>query len=256
MKFKDQSVVITGGGSGIGWAMTEAFYREGAKVYVLEIDAEAAQDRLKEEGWTSTVHCLSCDVSQLESVRQCFDQIIAESGQVDILINNAGVAHIGTALTTTEEDFDRVYRVNVKGVFHCIHAVLPGMVERKKGVILNMASVAASVGIADRFAYSTSKGAILTMTYQVAKDFVGDGIRCNSISPGRVHTPFVDGYLKDNYPGREKEMYDVLSKTHPIGRMAKPEEVASLALFLCSEEAAFITGTDYPLDGGFIRLNS
>lgn len=256
MKFKDQSVVITGGGSGIGWAMTEAFYREGATVYILEIDAGSAQDRVEENGWSSSVHCISCDVSRLDSVRQSVDQIISESGQVDILINNAGVAHIGTALTTTEEDFDRVYRVNVKGVYHCIHSVLPGMVKRKKGVILNMVSVAASVGIADRFSYSASKGAVLTMTYQVAKDFVGDGIRCNSISPGRVHTPFVDGYLRDNYPGREKEMYDVLSKTHPIGRMARPEEVAALALFLCSDEADFITGTDYPLDGGFIRLNS
>lgn len=256
MKFQDQTVLIIGGGSGIGWAMTEAFYREGAKVYVLEIDAETAQRKVEEAGHTSSVKCVPCDVSREESVRDCIGQIISESGRIDVLINNAGVAHIGTALTTTGDDMDRIYRVNIKGVYHCIHAVLPYMIERKKGVILNMASVAASVGIADRFAYSASKGAVLTMTYQVAKDFVRDGIRCNSISPGRVHTPFVDGYLRDNYPGREKEMYDVLSATHPIGRMAQPAEVASLAVFLCSEEAGFITGTDYPLDGGFIRLNS
>src|SRR5699024_8923001 len=206
MKFKNKSVLITGGGSGIGWAMTEAFYHEGAKVYVLEVDADAAKKKVDEEGWTS-VKCLSCNVAREESVRQCVDQVISETGTIDVLINNAGVAHIGTAVTTTGEDFDRIYRVNIKGVYHCIHAVLPNMIQRKKGVILNMASVAASVGIADRFAYSASKGAVLTMTYQVAKDFVGDGIRCNSISPGRVHTPFVDGYLRDNYPGKEKEMY-------------------------------------------------
>src|SRR5690606_26764200 len=122
-------------------------------------------------------------------------------------------------------------------------------------VILNMASVASSVGISDRFAYSMTKGAVLTMTYSVAKDYLDFGIRCNSISPGRIHTPFVDGYLANNYPGREKEMFERLSKTQPIGRMGLPEEVANLALYLCSDEASFATGTDFPLDGGFIKLN-
>jgi NAD(P)-dependent dehydrogenase (short-subunit alcohol dehydrogenase family) len=119
-----------------------------------------------------------------------------------------------------------------------------------------MASVAGSVGITDRFAYSMSKGAVISMTLSVAKDFIKDGIRCNSISPGRVHTPFVDGFIKANYPGREQEMFEKLSKTQPIGRMATPDEIAYLALYLCSDEASFITGTDYPIDGGFIKLNS
>jgi NAD(P)-dependent dehydrogenase (short-subunit alcohol dehydrogenase family) len=122
------------------------------------------------------------------------------------------------------------------------------------GVILNMASIAGSAAIADRFAYSMSKGAVIAMTYSVAKDYLAYKIRCNCISPARVHTPFVDGFLKKNYPGKEKEMFERLSATQPIGRMGEPEEVASLALFLCSDESSFITGVDYPLDGGFCNL--
>jgi 2-keto-3-deoxy-L-fuconate dehydrogenase len=124
------------------------------------------------------------------------------------------------------------------------------------GVIVNMASVASSVGIPDRFVYSMTKGAVVGMTLSVAKDYLAHNIRCNCISPARVHTPFVDGFLAKNYPGKEQEMFDKLSKTQPIGRMGKPEEVAYLALFLCSDEAAFITGCDYPVDGGFINLNN
>jgi NAD(P)-dependent dehydrogenase (short-subunit alcohol dehydrogenase family) len=137
-----------------------------------------------------------------------------------------------------------------------MQAAIGFMKAQHKGVILNVASVASTVGITDRFAYSMTKGAVLTMTLSVAKDYVKHGIRCNSISPGRVHTPFVDGFLKANYPGQEEEMFEKLSKTQPIGRMAKPEEIAHLAVYLCSDEASFITGSDYAIDGGFIKLNS
>ena len=130
------------------------------------------------------------------------------------------------------------------------------MKKNKSGCIINMASVAAVLGLADRFAYSMTKGAVLTMTYSVAKDYLDYNIRCNSISPARIHTPFVDGFLKKNYPGKEKEMFNQLSNTQPIGRMGKPDEVADLALFLCSDNAGFITGTDFPIDGGFIKLNT
>ncbi|NNM04643.1 MAG: SDR family oxidoreductase, partial [Gemmatimonadetes bacterium] len=140
--------------------------------------------------------------------------------------------------------------------YHCMRACIPGMKDRGGGVILNMASIAASVGIADRFAYSMSKGAVLAMTYSAAKDYAAHNIRVVSISPARIHTPFVDGFLRDNYPGREEEMFGKLSATQPIGRMGTPQEVADLALYLCSEAAAFATGTDYPLDGGFLKLNS
>ena len=178
-----------------------------------------------------------------------------QQGRVHVLVNNAGVSHIGTVENTTELDFDRVFRVNVKGYFNCINAVIGRMKSAGGGVILNMASVAGSAGLADRFAYSTSKGAVIAMTYSVARDYIGHHIRCNCISPARVRTTFVDDYLKKYYPGREQEMFEELSKTQPIGRMGEPEEVASLALFLCSDAASFITGVNYPLDGGFMNLH-
>ena len=202
-------------------------------------------------GGKASSHC--CDVGNQAEVAARFAEISGR-GRIDILVNNAGVSHIGNIETTGEEDFDRVLRVNVKGYYNCIRAVV-GQMKASGGVILNMASVAGSAGLADRFAYSTSKGAVIAMTYSVARDYIAHGIRCNSISPARVHTPFVDGYLRKNYPGREQEMYDKLAKTQPIGRMGEPAEVASLALFLCSDAASFITGTDYLLDGGFMNLH-
>jgi NAD(P)-dependent dehydrogenase (short-subunit alcohol dehydrogenase family) len=191
-------------------------------------------------------------VANQKEVITTFEKI----GPHDILINNAGIAHIGKAGTTNEEDFDRIVNVNVKGVYNCLFASIPLMKKKGGGVILNMASVAAWVGIPERFAYSMAKGAVAAMTLSVAKDYIDENIRCNSISPGRVHTPFVDGFLKKNYPGKEEEMFEKLSKTQPIGRMARPEEIAALALYLCSDEASFITGTDYPIDGGFLKLNT
>ncbi len=177
-------------------------------------------------------------------------------GQIDILVNNAGIAHIGKADTTSEADFDRVINVNVKGAYNCLFAAIPIMKANGGGVILNTASIAASVGITDRFAYSTSKGAIHAMTLSVARDYLHDNIRCNSITPARIHTPFVDGFIAKNYPDNQEEIFDKLSKSQPIGRMGKPEEVAALALYLCSDEAGFITGCDYPIDGGFIKINT
>jgi 2-keto-3-deoxy-L-fuconate dehydrogenase len=196
---------------------------------------------------------VSCDVSNQSQVEAAFAEIF-ERGRVNILVNSAGIAQIAKLENTTEQDFDRVYRVNVKGTYNCMRACIGHMKERGGGVILNMASVAASVGLADRFAYSASKGAVLAMTYSVARDYLPHNIRCNSISPARVHTPFVDNYLRNNYPGREAEMFDVLSRAQPIGRMGQPREIAFLALYLCSDEASFVTGSDYPIDGGFFTL--
>lgn len=256
-KYENKVVVITGGASGIGWAITAEFANESANIYMLEINQEAGIQQVESNGFsTDQIKCLACDVSQQSVVDQCVQEIIDSEGKIDVLINNAGIAHIGNAMTTTESDLDRIYQVNIKGVYNCLHSVLPQMVAQGGGVILNMASVAATLGIADRFAYSMSKGAVLTMTYSVAKDFISQGIRCNAISPARVHTPFVDGYLAKNYPGQEKEMFEALSKTQPIGRMAKPQEIAKLAVYLCSEDAGFVTGCDYPIDGGFTKLNT
>ena len=246
--------VVTGAGSGIGQAIAVRFAGNGAVVRIIDINpghAEATAKRIAEAGGEASVHI--CDVTDQRQVRETFARLSAES-KIEILVNNAGILHIGTVETTSEEDFDRVFRTNVKGIFHSIQASIGHMKANGGGVILNMASIAGSAALADRFAYSMSKGAVVAMTYSVAKDYLEHHIRCNCISPARVHTPFVDDYLRKNYPGREQEMYDKLAKSQPIGRMGKPEEVASLALFLCSEEASFITGVDYPLDGGFFNL--
>ena len=258
MKFnlKNKVAIITGGGSGIGKAISKVFAEQGASVHILDFDKDSGEETEEEickGGHVAKFHF--CDVSNQKNVTKIINAIDAEKS-IDILVNNAGIAHIGNAETTEEADLDRLYNVNIKGVYNCIKACIGGFKKNKKGVILNMASIAASVALNDRFAYSMTKGAVISMTYSVAKDFIDDGIRCNCLSPGRVHTPFVDGYLKKNYPDKIEEMFDKLSKTQPIGRMGKPEEIANLALFLCSDEAGFITGTDYPIDGGFIRLNS
>ena len=167
-------------------------------------------------------------------------------------MNNAGIAHVGTIEQTRPEDLDRLYAVNVRGVFLCSKAAVTIMLQHGGGVIVNMASIASLVGVPERFAYSMTKGAVLTMTMSIALDYVKRGIRCNCICPARVHTPFVDGYLAKHYPGREAEMMRTLSEYQPIGRMGTPEEVAYLALYLCSDEASFVTGQAYPIDGGVL----
>lgn len=253
LSLKNKTAVITGGGSGIGKAISQLFAKQGAAVHIIELTAEGGQqaaEEIKAEGGNATVH--ACNVADHQQVLSVFEKI----GNVDILVNNAGIAHVGKAHTTAEEDFDRVVNVNVKGVYNCLFAAIPKMKAAGGGVILNMASIAALVGIPDRFAYSTAKGAVKVMTMSVAKDYLADNIRCNSVSPARVHTPFVDGFLQKNYPDNIEEMFDKLSKTQPIGRMGLPSEVATLALYLCSDEAAFITGCDYPIDGGFTTLNN
>ena len=257
MKFslKGKTAIVTGGGSGIGKAISIALTGNGAHVHILELQEEFAKDTISEITLADgQVTSHTCNVAEQEQVKNVISKI-SENGPIDILVNNAGIAHIGNVENTEEGDLDSIYAVNIKGVYNCIHAAIPYMKE-KGGVIINMASVGGTVGLNDRFAYSMSKGAVLTMTYSVAKDYLDYGVRCNSISPGRVHTPFVDGFIAKNYPGREKEMFEKLSKTQPIGRMGTPEEIGDLALYLCSDEASFITGTDFPIDGGFIKLNA
>lgn len=251
-----KTAVITGGGSGIGKAIAELFAAQGAMVHILELNAGSGEDTLKTiKAGNGKAFVHACNVADEEQVKSVFASIIAQS-PIDILVNSAGIAHIGNIEKTSEADFTRVFNVNVKGVFNSMHAAVEHMKERNQGVILNVASVAATLGISDRFAYSMTKGAVLSMTLSVAKDYLKHNIRCNCISPARVHTAFVDGFLKANYPGQEQEMFDKLSKTQPIGRMGKPSEIAALALYLCSDEAGFVTGCDYPIDGGFTRLNT
>lgn len=246
--------VVTGGASGIGKAITLLFTKQNAFVHLLEFNQEQAEktvQEIQEKG--GGIKFQQCDVSKQDEVNTVINEI-GKNHSIDILINNAGIAHIGNIEMTKEEELDRVFNVNVKGIYNCTRAVIPFM-KKNGGTIINMASVAGIVGVSDRFAYSMSKGAALSMTYSVAKDYLEFGIRCNSISPARVHTPFVEGFIEKNYPGKEKEMFDKLSKTQPIGRMGKTEEVAALALYLSSDEASFITGANFPIDGGFIKLN-
>jgi len=251
--YTGKKVVVTGGGSGIGRAISLEFAKQGAEVHIIDLDSEGTRKTIEEvQAIQSNAQLHLIDITNLEAI-----QALALTLQpIDILVNNAGIAQIGNLQNTSSTDFQRIFDVNVKGAFHCMKAFIGGMLTKGKGVILNMASIAASVGIPDRFGYSMTKGAIKSMTQSVAKDYLHQGIRCNSISPARVHTPFVDGFIAKNYPNNQEEMFQKLSSSQPIGRMAKPEEIATLALYLCSDEAEFITGCDYPIDGGFLYLNN
>ena len=252
-KLTGKKAIITGGGSGIGKAIATVFAKQGAEVHIIEISEKAAKqtvEEIKAEGGKAVAY--SCDISNQAQVFSVFETI----SPIDILVNNAGIAHVGNLEKTTEEDLDMIYRVNVKGAYNCLLTAVTKMKEAGGGVILNLASIAALVGLPDRFAYTMSKGAMMAMTLSVAKDYLSSNIRCNSISPARVHTTFVNGFIAKNYPGQEAEMFEKLSKTQPIGRMARPEEIGALTLFLCSDEAGFITGCDYAIDGGFTKLNN
>jgi len=250
-----KTAIVTGGGSGIGRAISVCFAANGATVAIADVNREQGEQvakEIREAGGKASSYV--CDVTDAQHVRKTFEEIFS-TGRADILVNNAGVSHIGNVESTSAADFERVIRVNVWGYYHAMQAVVGHMKANGGGVIVNIASIAATAGLAERFAYSTSKGAVVAMTYSVARDFLPFKIRCNCISPARVHTPFVDDYLRKNYPSREKEMYDKLAASAPMGRMGRPDEVASLALFLCTEEASFLTGVDYPLDGGFFNLH-
>lgn len=247
----NKTAVVTGAGSGIGEAIALRFASEGARVSVFERDTDSGNEvveKIREAG--GLADCFEVDVASLESVREA----VAAVGRIDILVNNAGIAAIGNVEVATPEEMDRIYSVNVKGLYHCLHTAIPGMREQGGGVVLNLASIASKLGIQDRFAYSMSKGAAFSMTLSVARDYVDKGIRCNCLCPARVHTPFVDNYLDKNYPDTKAEMFEKLSEYQPMGRMGKPEEIAALAAFLCSDEASFITGAAYDIDGGVVQL--
>ncbi len=251
LNLQGRCVYITGAGSGIGRAIAERFGAEGARVFVLDRDEEKGKETV--EGILAdggSAQFKQVDITDLERVRSAIEPELP----VDVWVNNAGVSSIGAIEETTPEEMDRIYNINVKGLYHCSHLVVPIMKKQGGGVILNIASLASKIGIEDRFAYAMSKGAVLTMTLSIARDYITDGIRCNCICPARVHTPFVDAYLKKNYPGQEEEMFKKLSAGQPIGRMARPEEIADLAVFLCSDRAAFITATAYDIDGGTTLL--
>jgi len=253
---QNKTALVTGGGSGIGEAIAQTFANQDAKVFIIDQNLDAANktvEKINKKGLSAKAY--KCDVSNNKNVSNVINEI-SKTSTIDILINNAGIAHVGNIEACEEKDLDHLYEVNIKGVYNCTRAIIPFMVKNKNGCIINLTSIASSVGIKDRFAYSMSKGAVLTMTYSIASDYINDNIRCNCISPARVHTPFVDGFIRKNYPGQEKQMFENLSKTQPIGRMGTPQEIADLALYLSSDEASFITGSNFPIDGGFVKLNT
>ena len=250
-----KNAAVTGAGSGIGQAIAVALAKQGAFVDVLEIDDDAAGEavgQIRSAG--GQAEAAACDVSDHGQVQEVFEQLGRDRGGLDCLVNNAGIAHVGNIANTSEEDFDRVMSVNLKGVFNCLKGGVKLMLESGGGSIVNIASTVATMAINDRLAYSTSKGGVLAMTYSVAKDHLQDNIRCNAILPGRIHTPFVDGFIAKNYPNNREEMFRKLSEYQPIGRMGTPEEVAAMAVFLCSDEASFITGAPFPVDGGTLYV--
>lgn len=256
-RLDNKSAIISGGASGIGESIARVFAGQGATIYILDINDEKGEEvasSIVTVGGKAKYY--NCDVTSIVKVRAVFNQIYDDHGSFDILVNNAAIAQIGSVEATTPEMLDKVYEVNVKSVYHCLHEGVKLMKKDEGGVILNLASVASVVGMKDRFGYSMSKGAVLAMTYSIAKDHLQDDIRCNAIGPARIHTPFVDSFIKNNYPGMEEEMFKKLSATQPIGRMGTPAEVAYFALYLCSDEAGFVTGSFYPIDGGFISLNA
>jgi len=246
-----KTAVITGAGSGIGEAVAHRLAEDGHHIVVLDFDEAAGGktvEKIRESG--GSAECVGCDVSNTESVQKAFDQI----DEVHILVNNAGIAAVGNVEVCSTEELDKIYSVNVKGIYHCLHFAIPKMLE-SGGSIVNLASIASKVGIQDRFAYSMSKGAALSMTLSIARDYIDKNIRCNCVCPARVHTPFVDGYLEKNYPEDERAgMFESLSAYQPIGRMGKPSEIAELIAFLTSDKAGFITGSAYDIDGGVTLL--
>jgi len=253
LRFDGKTAIVTGGGSGIGRGIAEMFAEQGAHVAILEIDGETAGEtvaHIRDSGGDASAWI--CDITDQRAVKSAVDTLAEQQAGINVLVNNAGIAHVGNVTTTEEEDFDRVMAVNVKGVYNCCYASIPHMLPGS--AILNIASTVAWFGLAERFAYSTSKGAVVALTYSVAKDFVDKGIRCNAILPGRIHTPFVDGFVAKNYPGQEDEVMKKLAEFQPIGRMGNPREIGIAALFLCSDEASFVTGSVHPIDGGTLSI--
>ncbi len=256
-RLTDKIAVVTGGSKGIGRSVAEVFAGQGAVVHIIDVDEEngvLVRDRIKNSG--GIAYFYNCDLSNHDAVQNTFNSIKDTSSKINVLVNNAGVSSIGSVMQSPPDEVDRLYQMNIKSVYNCLYACIPHMIDSGGGSIVNVASVASLLGISDRFAYSMSKGAVYAMTMSIAKDYISDHIRCNAVGPGRVHTPFVDSFISNNFPGQEKETFERLSKTQPIGRMGKPEEIAHLITYLCSDEAGFVTGSFYPIDGGFMNLNT
>ena len=249
-RLDNKTALVTGAGSGIGEAIAHTLARAGAHVYVTDRDtANGARVVEAIQGEGGACEFVELDVTDETAITRLARRIEAQHTALDILVNNAGIGHVGTVVTTGGVDMDRLYAVNVRGVFNTSKAFIGGMLARKSGVIINMASIGGVLGIRDRLAYVTTKTAVVGLTKAMAMDHAADGIRVNCVCPGRVETPFVKARLKE-YPDPDAA-YREMAGTQAIGRMGKPEEIAAAVLYLASDEAAFITGTPLLIDGGW-----
>lgn len=255
LRLDGKTVLVTGAASGIGLALSKIFIKEGARLVMADINA----DRLEKEAAAidagDSLLALPIDITDPESIASVLEKATGAGFDFNVLVNNAAVIHVGNLLQTELKDLRRVFGVNVEGTFNVTHAVLPGMIERGGGVVLNMASLAGLIALRDRFAYGASKAAVRMMTRAIAHDFVKEGIRANCICAARVHTELVDNYIKEYYAGKEEEMFRLYSEYQPIGRMIEPHEVAHLAVYLCSDESAMTTGGTFTIDGGVLSGN-
>jgi 2-keto-3-deoxy-L-fuconate dehydrogenase len=243
-------VLVTGAASGIGEAIAFTLAKAGAVVYVADIDeanGRRVSEEIKSEG--GQAFFLKLDVAENHECLNAAETVFKNHGKLDVLVNNAGIGHVGTIQQTTAEDLDRLYSVNVRGMFNLTKAFVSQMIERKHGVIVNVASIGGVVAIRDRLAYCTMKFAVVGLTKCLALDHALDGIRANCICPGRVETPFVKARISE-YADPEKA-YREMAATQAVGRMGTPEEIAASVLYLASDEAEFVTGTALVIDGGF-----
>lgn len=238
-RFDGRVAIVTGAASGIGAAITRRLLAEGGHVVAGDLDADRVPD-----GATG----VTVDVTDPESVQELVDRCVAAHGRIDILCNNAGVGGVTDVVHCSIDEWDRIFAVNARGVFLGMRAALPHMIAAGHGVIVNIASVAASVGLADRAAYSASKGAVVALTRQAAVQYADRGIRCNSVSPGTVDSPWV-GRLLDAADDPTAARAALVAR-QPLGRLGTPDEVADVVTYLAADAASFVTGADWLIDGG------
>ncbi|WP_373356261.1 SDR family NAD(P)-dependent oxidoreductase [Pseudoroseicyclus sp. CXY001] len=250
MRLEGRTCLVTGAAGGIGTALTHRFLDEGARVIATDLDPEALREHYAARASDDRLHLAGLDITKAEQIAALVAELEGSGRAPDVLINNAAAIRIGALLDAKPEDLDLVYGVNMRGTMLVTRAVLPGMIARGGGTVLNMASLAGVHAMYERFAYGASKAAIVMMTRSIAVDYVARGIRANCICAARVATPFVRSYLEEYYPGEVEERFDALSRYQPTGRMIQADEVAQMAVYLCSAESAMVNGQSFVMDGG------